>query len=148
MTCEGVKLNKSLINHTETKLLKAIYKKMQNHFFSSDSSRHLCKEFQKAIKAGPITIWPSPGHDNAPAQSVVAMAAVRDCGFELVDHPPYLLIWHHLFSVPKHKKDDCPGETGPPSSVFHAVHKMSLALLCKVLNYLSSVGFSWKKQYS
>ena len=28
--------------------------------------------------------------DNAPAhKSVVAMAAVRDCGFELVDHPPY-----------------------------------------------------------
>ena len=28
--------------------------------------------------------------DNAPAhKSVVAMAAVCDCGFELVDHPPY-----------------------------------------------------------
>ena len=28
--------------------------------------------------------------DNAPAhKSVVAMAVVRDCGFELVDHPPY-----------------------------------------------------------
>ena len=28
-------------------------------------------------------------HDNAPAhKSVVAMAAVHDCGFELVDHPP------------------------------------------------------------
>ena len=28
--------------------------------------------------------------DNAPAhKSVVAMAAVHDCGFELVDHPPY-----------------------------------------------------------
>ena len=28
--------------------------------------------------------------DNAPAQnSVVAMAAALDCGFELVDHPPY-----------------------------------------------------------
>ena len=27
---------------------------------------------------------------NAPAQkSVVAMATARDCGFELVDHPPY-----------------------------------------------------------
>ena len=39
--------------------------------------------------------------DNAPAhKSVVAMAAVRDCGFELVDHPPkdlhILLIWLHL----------------------------------------------------
>ena len=28
--------------------------------------------------------------DNAPAhKSVVAMAALCDCGFELVDHPPY-----------------------------------------------------------
>ena len=28
--------------------------------------------------------------DNAPAhKSAVAMAAVCDCGFELVDHPPY-----------------------------------------------------------
>ena len=28
--------------------------------------------------------------DNAPAhKSVVAIAAVSDCGFELVDHPPY-----------------------------------------------------------
>ena len=28
--------------------------------------------------------------DNAPAyMSVVAMAAARDCGFELIDHPPY-----------------------------------------------------------
>ena len=28
--------------------------------------------------------------DNAPThKSVVAMAAVRDCGFELVDRPPY-----------------------------------------------------------
>ena len=39
--------------------------------------------------------------DNAPAhKSVVAMAAVHDCGFELVD----LLIWHHLFSVSQHEK--------------------------------------------
>ena len=37
--------------------------------------------------------------DNAPAhKSVFAMAAVRDWGFELVDHPPYiLLVWHHFF---------------------------------------------------
>ena len=28
--------------------------------------------------------------DNAPAhKSVVAVAVVRDCGFERVDHPPY-----------------------------------------------------------
>ena len=36
--------------------------------------------------------------DNVPAhKSVVAMAAVRDCGFELVDHSLYSPeVWHHL----------------------------------------------------
>jgi len=30
-------------------------------------------------------------HDNAPAHtSAVAMAAIRECGFELLNHPPYL----------------------------------------------------------
>ena len=36
----------------------------------------------------------------------------------------------------------CPGETGLPSSVFQAVSEMSLVLLFKVLNYLSSVDLS------
>ena len=40
----------------------------------------------------------------------------------------------------------CPGELGLPSSVFQAVHEMSLVLLLKVLNYLSSVGLSGRKQ--
>ena len=39
-----------------------------------------------------------------------------------------------------------PGETGPPSSVFKAIHKMSLEQ--KVLNYLSCVGLSGRKQCS
>ena len=49
-------------------------------------------------------------------------------------------------------QEHCPGETGLPSSVFQAAHKMSLVLLFKVLNYLStcSVGLhvSGKKQCS
>ena len=40
------------------------------------------------------------------------MAAVRDCGFELVDHPPYFswfgTIW--LFSVPQHEKNHSAGK--------------------------------------
>ena len=32
-------------------------------------------------------------------------------------------------------QEHCPGETGLPSSVFQAVHEMSLVLLSKVLNY-------------
>ena len=37
-------------------------------------------------------------------------------------------------------------ETGLPSSVFQAVHEISLILLFKVVNYLSSVGLSGMKQ--
>ena len=42
----------------------------------------------------------------------------------------------------------CPGETGLPSSVFQTVSEMSLVLLFKVLNYLSNVGLSGRKQCS
>ena len=45
--------------------------------------------------------------DNAPAhKSVVAMAAVHDCGFELVDHPPYSpdLVPSDYFLFPSTKK--------------------------------------------
>ena len=45
--------------------------------------------------------------NNAPAhKSVVAMAAVRDCGFELVDHPPYSpdLAPSYYFLFPNMKK--------------------------------------------
>ena len=38
-------------------------------------------------------------------------------------------------------QEHCPGETGLPLSVFQAVHKMSLVLPFKVLNYLSIVGY-------
>ena len=41
--------------------------------------------------------------------------------------------------------EHCPGETGLPSSVFQAVSEMSLGLLFKVLNHLSSCGFIWKE---
>ena len=39
-------------------------------------------------------------------------------------------------------QEHCPGERGPTPSVFQAVHEMSLVLLFKVLNYLSSVDLS------
>ena len=45
-------------------------------------------------------------------------------------------------------QEHCPGETGFPSSVFQAVRQMSLVLLFKVLNYLSNVGLSGRKQCS
>ena len=95
----------------------------------------------------------APFHqDNAPAQkSVVAMAAVCDCGLEQVDHPPYYsldLAPSDNFLFPNIKKNHCPGETGLPSSVFQAVHEMCLVLLFKVLNYSSSVGLSGRKQCS
>ena len=39
-------------------------------------------------------------------------------------------------------QEHCPSETGLPSSVSQAVSEMSLVLLFKVLNYLSSVDLS------
>ena len=45
-------------------------------------------------------------------------------------------------------QEHCPGETGLPSSVFQALHEMSLVLLFKVVNYLSSVDLSGWKQCS
>ena len=45
-------------------------------------------------------------------------------------------------------QEHCPGEIGLPSSIFQAVHEMSLVLLFKVLNYLiSSVGLSGRKHF-
>ena len=58
--------------------------------------------------------------ESCPRTPVVAMVAMRDCSFELVDNPPYFLMWHHLtiFCSPTRKQNHCPGETGLPSSLF------------------------------
>ena len=67
--------------------------------------------------------------DNAPAhKSVVAMAAVCDCGFELVDHPPCSpdLASSDYILFPNMKRIIGPVETGLPSSIFQAVHEMQL----------------------
>ena len=58
---------------------------------------------------------------------------------------PSIFSWFSTiyFLFPKMKKKI--GETGLPSSVFQAIHEMSLLLLFKVLNYLSSVGLSGRK---
>ena len=45
-------------------------------------------------------------------------------------------------------QEHCLGETGLPSSAFQAVSELSLVVLFKVLNNLSSVGSSGRKQYS
>ena len=53
----------------------------------------LLRELQQAIKSkwpGKLTKGVLLHQDNALAhKSLVAMSAVRDCGFELIDHPPY-----------------------------------------------------------
>ena len=53
----------------------------------------LLRELQQAIKSkrpGKLTKGVLLHQDNAPAhKSLVAMSAVHDCGFELIDHPPY-----------------------------------------------------------
>ena len=45
-------------------------------------------------------------------------------------------------------QEHCSGETGLPSSVFQAISEMSLVLLFKVLNCLSSVSLPERKQCS
>ena len=50
--------------------------------------------------------------DHAPAHnSVVAMTAVRDCGFELFDHPPYFpdLAPSDYFLFPQYEKKNLAG---------------------------------------
>ena len=53
----------------------------------------LLRELRQAIKSkrpGKLTKGALLHQDNAPAhKSLVAMSAVHDCGFELIDHPPY-----------------------------------------------------------
>ena len=53
----------------------------------------LLRELRQAIKSkrsGKLTKGVLLHQDNAPAHnSLVAMSAVHDCGFELIDHPPY-----------------------------------------------------------
>ena len=53
----------------------------------------LLRELRQAIKSkrpGKLTKSVLLHQDNAPAlKSLVAMSAVHDCGFELIDHPPY-----------------------------------------------------------
>ena len=78
------------------------------------------------------------------------MAAVHDCCFELVDHPPYSPDFapSDYFLFPNMKKNNCPGDSELPSSVFQAIHKMSLVLRFTVLNYIVHVlqwGFIWKQ---
>ena len=55
--------------------------------------------------------------DNAPTRkSVVAMAAVRDWGFELVDHPPYSpdLAPSDYYLLPQHEKNTWLGSSIRP----------------------------------
>ena len=53
----------------------------------------LLRELRQVIKSkrpGKLTKGVLLHQDNAPAhKSLVAMSAVQDCGFELIDHPPY-----------------------------------------------------------
>ena len=88
--------------------------------------------------------------DNAPAhKSVVVMATVCDCGFELVDHPPYSpdLAPSDYYLIPKMKKiivlvkqdslHQFPGHSrNVSSSTFQS------------LELVSSVGLSGRKRCS
>ena len=71
--------------------------------------------------------------------SVVAMAAVHDCGIELDDHPPYSpdLAPSDYFLFPNMKKKIIvlvKQHKTPFISFFQAAHEMSLGLLSKVMS--------------
>uniref|UniRef100_A0A3Q0RMV0 Tc1-like transposase DDE domain-containing protein n=1 Tax=Amphilophus citrinellus TaxID=61819 RepID=A0A3Q0RMV0_AMPCI len=65
----------------------------KGHTINGEYFANLLKQLQKAIKSkrhGKLTKGVLFHQDNAPPhKSMVAMAAVRNCSFELVDHPPY-----------------------------------------------------------
>ena len=73
----------------------------------------LLRELRQAIKSkqpGKLTKGVLLHQDNAPAyKSLVAMPAVHDCGFELIDHPPYFpdLAPSDYFLLPNLKKTSC-----------------------------------------
>ena len=54
------------------------------------------REKIKIKRRGKLTKGVLFHQDNAPVhKSVIAMAAIHDCGFKLIEHPPYYLIWLH-----------------------------------------------------
>ena len=82
------------------------------------STSGLCSTRDISTRPGKLTKGVLLHQDNAPARkSVVSMAAVCDCGFELVDHPLqstfswFDTIW--LFSVPNMKNAWLGSSIGP-----------------------------------
>ena len=65
----------------------------KGHTVNGEYYANLLRQLREAIKSkrpGKLTKGPLLHQDNAPAhKSVIAMAAVHDCGFELIEHPPY-----------------------------------------------------------
>ena len=62
----------------------------------------------KSKRPGKLTKGVLLHQDNAPAlKSLVAMSAVHNCGFELIDHPPYSpdLATSDYFLLPNLKKN-------------------------------------------
>ena len=101
------------------------------------------------LEKGPqLQIWPHHQSNNASQPSVFSLWGTENS--QMVpfeenmegDQPPQR---HRHPQQPLQPQtcvqEHCPRETGPPSSVFQTVSKMSLVLLFKVMNYLSSVGY-------
>ena len=82
--------------------------------------------------------------DNAPAhKSLVAMSTVHDCGFELIDHPPYSpdLAPSDYFLFPNLKKHLAGKQYKSDDDVISAVEDFLRVRrkTFKVRNYLSSI---------
>ena len=65
----------------------------KGHTINGEYYANLLRQLREAIKSkrrGKLTKGPLLHQDNAPAhKSMIAMAAAHDCGFELIEHPPY-----------------------------------------------------------
>uniref|UniRef100_A0A3Q0RHJ7 Mos1 transposase HTH domain-containing protein n=1 Tax=Amphilophus citrinellus TaxID=61819 RepID=A0A3Q0RHJ7_AMPCI len=75
------------------KVMISVFWDAKGHTINGEYYANLLRQLRKAIKSkwpGKLTKGVLFHQDNAPVhKSMVSVAAVCDCGFELVDHPPY-----------------------------------------------------------
>ena len=103
------------------------------NFISYSATDILASDWLRAnlsVKNTDKTLDEMPPLDNAPAhKSVVAMADVRDCGFELVDHPPYSpdfgTVYLAIFCSPTRKKHLAGKQYRSDDEVISAVEDLS-----------------------
>ena len=87
---------------------------------------HQLREKIKSLRRGKLARGVLFHQDNAPAhKSTVAMAAINECGFELLEHPPYSpdLAPSDYYLFPKLKKELCGRHFDTDDDVIGAVNQ-------------------------